>query len=90
MAKALNHQRLNTQKKTINRGWDSKKYISDEVWQSMEIYKTYSTEVLIEVQRDLMKTLNLLIADPASKSDQRARQYLQEVINAVGYLLRHR
>ncbi len=56
----------------------------------MEIYKTYSTEVLIEVQRDLMKTLNLLIADPASKSDQRARQYLQEVINAVGYLLRHR
>lgn len=90
MGKALNHQRLNTQKKTINRGWDSKKYISDEVWQAMEIYKTYSTEVLIEVQRDLMKTLNLLIADPASRSDQRARQYLQEVINAVGYLLRHR
>ncbi len=90
MGKALNHQRLNTQKKTINRGWDSKKYISDEVWQAMEIYKTYSTEVLIEVQRDLMKTLNLLNADPASRSDQRARQYLQEVINAVGYLLRHR
>ena len=60
MAKGLNHQRLNTQKKSINRGWDSKHYLSDEVWQSMETYKTYSTEVLVETQRDLMKTLNLL------------------------------
>jgi hypothetical protein len=90
MAKGLNHQRLNTQKRTIDRGWDSKKYISDEVWQSMETYKTYSSEVLVETQRDLMKTLNLLSADSSSKSDERARIYLQEVINAVGYILRHR
>ena len=90
MSKGLNHQRLNTQKKSINRGWDSKHYISDEVWQSMETYKTYSTEVLVETQRDLMKTLNLLKADSSSKSDERARIYLQEVINAVGYILRHR
>lgn len=90
MSKGLNHQRLNTQKKSINRGWDSKHYISDEVWQSMETYKTYSSEVLVETQRDLMKTLNLLEADLSSKSDERARVYLQEVINAVGYILRHR
>lgn len=56
----------------------------------METYKTYSTEVLVETQRDLMKTLNLLKADSSSKSDERARIYLQEVINAVGYILRNR
>lgn len=90
MSNRLDHQRLNNQKRTIKRGADSKRALSDEAMESLSVMRTYSNDQLREAHRACVASLQLLPATNASKSDERARAYLYEVAKGIQKILNSR
>ena len=90
MSKALNHQRLNNQKRTIKRGADSRRAISDEVLESLTLMRTYPTEVLREALGACITSMRLLATDTSSATDQRSRDYLSQVAQGIQKILNGR
>lgn len=90
MSNRVDHQRINNQKRTIKRGADSKRALSDEAFQSLQVMRTYSNDQLRETLNACLKSAQLLPATNASKSDQRARAYLYEVSKGIQKILNSR
>ena len=90
MSNRVDHQRINNQKRTIKRGADSKRALSDEAFQSLQVMRTYSNDQLRETLNACLKSAQLLPATNSSKSDQRARVYLYEVSKGIQKILNSR
>ena len=90
MSNRLDHQRLNNQKRTIKRGADSRRALSDEAMESLSVMRTYSNAQLKHALAACIKSTQLLPATNASKSDERARAYLYEVSKGIQKILNSR
>jgi len=90
MSNRVDHQRLNNQKRTIKRGADSRRALSDEAMESLSVMRTYSNAQLKETLNACLKSAQLLPTTNTSKADERARAYLYEVSKGIQKILNSR
>jgi hypothetical protein len=90
MSNRVDHQRLNNQKRTIKRGADSRRALSDEALENLQIMRTYTNAQLKETLNACVRSAQLLPTTNTSKADQRAREYLYEVAKGIQKILNSR
>lgn len=90
MSNRVDHQRLNNQKRTIKRGADSRRALSDEAFEALAAMKFHTTEVLEETLRAFAEALQLLTPDFSSKADERSRAYVIEVMQGIQKIINSR